>query len=487
MGVRDRAVRGCAVVLAVLFGTAAPAAAAASAPVVGERTAGQVTEPGSGVLADQVTVAERAAAMAEPAIVLIEVRWAGQVRHRETGEVIDPDPVSASIRCTGAGVGSKGFLVTTAACLSEASAAAAALQQVVDRRVADGSVAPDDAADLLGELLTTATISSDPDDPSERTVSVRRAVTDDGPMPATVVAVADPLEGDAALLKIHRNNQPVLPLAQDIAVGDEVFTLECPVGEEGWVVAPAPSAGPQPQEPVRPRFRVGAVAELEPRMHVQPVGIAAAALPGGVVLSADAGLVGLVDVRLPEWDLVVDASVIRDLMDEADADNSLGQVDRDYRAGLDDYFAGRYTESIERFDSVLAIIPSHVQAHAYRDDAQTLRAAQGGGPANSDDAADRLRRWIKGRSGMLVGLGVLAAILVFLLNRRRPHPDGPQAAEPSEATGGLAARNERGADRAEPASPRDDAGNGGSAGDDTAADGGGERSGSRRPGPGAAR
>ena len=50
-----------------------------------------------------------------------------------------------------------------------------------------------------------------------------------------------------------------------------------------------------------------------------------------------------------------------------------------------------------------------------------------------------------------------------------------------------AAQNERGADRAEPASPRDGAANGGSAGDDTAADGGGERSGARRPGPGAAR
>ena len=48
-------------------------------------------------------------------------------------------------------------------------------------------------------------------------------------------------------------------------------------------------------------------------------------------------------------------------------ETALGQVDQDFRAGLDALYEGRYTDSIERFDAVLAVIPSHIQAHAYRD------------------------------------------------------------------------------------------------------------------------
>jgi hypothetical protein len=151
------------------------------------------------------------------------------------------------------------------------------------------------------------------------------------------------------------------------------------------------------------------------------------------VLTHDAALVGLVDLSTPEEDILVDASVIRELLERAEVDTELGAVDRDFRAGLNAYYAGQYTDSIERFDAVLAIIPSHVQAHTYRDQAQALRAEQGGGPAPADDWTDRARRWIYGRSGSLVGIGVLAAILVFLFHRRRPHPEAPNGGSEERA------------------------------------------------------
>jgi hypothetical protein len=134
-----------------------------------------------------------------------------------------------------------------------------------------------------------------------------------------------------------------------------------------------------------------------------------------------------VDTSQVGGDVVVDAAVIRALLTDDEITTDLGQVDRDYRAGLDALYGGRYSEAIEKFDSVLAIIPSHVQAHAYRSQAQERRAEQGGGPAPTDDTMDRVNRWIRSHSGRLVGLGVLAAIVVFLAHRRRPRQEGATA------------------------------------------------------------
>lgn len=388
---------------------------------------------------EPVTEAGRAAALAEPAIVLIDVRWEGYVRDRETGDLLDPDLVSASTQCTGAGVGHEGYLLTTRSCLDQSAVAAEAFRQIVQRRVADGSVTAAAADDLLADLLTRAWIGDDPDaaDPPERSVSVRRAVTDGEPMPAFVVATADPADGDAALLKISRSNQPVLPLAgdSDLALGTELVTIQCVAeADESAPTAPGDGDGDDGAQPLRPRFYTGTVAEISPRVLVapsepeNPIGPA-----GGVVLTHDAAIAGLVDTSLATGELLVDLAAIRDLLAEAEVDTEPGQVDRDYRAGLDAYYEGRYGDAIARFDSVLAIIPSHLQAHQYRTSAQILRDDQDDPPPPADEVVDTVEGWLGGRSWSLVGILVLVAIVVFLAQRRRPDAALP-AAGPGGAT-----------------------------------------------------
>ena len=92
----DRAVRQCAVVLAVLLGATAPAAAADPASPADPPPASELSgDDESGPLnqdeptgEDQpVSDAERAVALAEPAIAVIEVRWEGYLHHRDTGEL----------------------------------------------------------------------------------------------------------------------------------------------------------------------------------------------------------------------------------------------------------------------------------------------------------------------------------------------------------------------------------------------------------------
>jgi len=413
-------VRRCAAVLAVLLSAIAPAATAGPDPTGTPAVTEQDPD-----LPEPLSPEQRASVLAEPAIVSIEVRWQGYVRDRTTGEILDPEPVSASTRCTGAGVGSEGYLLTTASCLRPTAVALDAFGQLVQRRVADGRTPADQAEDLLAQLLRDAVIGWPlEEDPVERTVLVRRAVTTDDPMPATVVAMADPDAGDAALLKIARSRQPVLPFAEGVQVGDRLVIVACPStdasGESGGAVTPTPAPGGDGA--VKPQFRGGVVRETEPHVVVDPVvpGEGPATLPGGVVLTEDAAFVGLVDASLGGRDVLVDAPVVRELLADAEVDTELGQVDRDFRAGVDAYYAGQYTESIERFDAVLAIIPSHLQAHEYRDDAQTRRGAQGGDEPAPPSLWVRFERFGNTYSGAIVGLVVLVAIMVFLVHRRRP-------------------------------------------------------------------
>jgi hypothetical protein len=431
----NRAVRRWAVVLAMLWGATvlAPVAVAAQPPQrpVTATEATQPPEPGQRLLPEPITKAERAATLAEPAIVVIEVRWEGYVHDRLTGQLVDSDPVSASVWCTGAGVGQKGYLLTARSCLEQTAVAEQAFQQIVDRRLAAGLIAPSDAPNLLTELWLNATIGTDPDgDAPERSVLVRRAVTDDEPMPASVVMAADPLDGDAALIKIARSNQPVLPLANDadLTIGTELVTVEGLADPDG-VVGVATTAGPGSADravPVQLHFRTGAVHDDSPGILIGPSEPARPeeALPAGIVLTYDAAIAGLIDVSGPTGDRLVGLAVIRDLLAEAEVDTELGQVDRDYRAGVDAYYEGRYGDAIARFDAVLAIIPAHVQAHHFRAAAQRLRDAEGTSEsAPTEDVVDRVESWLGGRSWSLVGLVVLVAIIVFVLHRRRPLAD----------------------------------------------------------------
>jgi hypothetical protein len=142
-------------------------------------------------------------------------------------------------------------------------------------------------------------------------------------------------------------------------------------------------------------------------------------VPGGIAITNDAAVAGLVTDEAMGVVELADPAAVRELLLQAEADTEPGQVDTDFRAGVDAYHDGRYTEAIERFDSVLAIIPSHVQAHSYRDLAQQSREAEGGGPPTEKGYVERVVAWLTDRSTAVVGLGVLAAILFFLLHKRR--------------------------------------------------------------------
>jgi len=306
-----------------------------------------------------VTPAERAAAIAAPAMVNIEVTWVGWVRNKTTGALVDDQSVTVTTHCGGFGVSTDGYLVTAGQCVDLASVSTMFFEKIAERRVEQGTATAEETPLVLADLLINGSVVGQPvDTPPARTVTVRRGVTPDDALAATVVSIAQPVAGDIALLKVEKQNQPLVRLADpaDVVAGLQVVTLEYAEGA------------------TRPTARTGSIARTTPALiaNAGPSN----GIPGAPALTVDGGEVaGVVSLHQSNLatDLLAPVSAIAAELDKNKVHNDLAPVDQHYRAGLDAYYDGRYTDAVESFDAVLAIVPSHVQAHEFRDMAQSLR------------------------------------------------------------------------------------------------------------------
>jgi serine protease Do len=371
------------------------------------------------------TPAERAAALVAPAMVRLEVSWQGYVRNKSTGQLLNDQPITITTSCAGFAVSADGYLATAGQCVEPGAVAPAFYQQVADQSVARGGTR-EQAAALLTDLLLNGTIVGQPvDAPPKRTVSVRRGVTPDDALPATVVSIAPVTAGDVAVLKIEKNNQPVVRLAPpaDVKAGLAVLTVEYPAG------SPATAA---------PTARLGSIAQTDPVLlaNAGP----SESIPGSPVLTLDGEVVGVLSRHQPSLatDVLGPVGALVTELQAAKASSDLSQLDVSYRDGLDAYYDGRYTDSIEKFDAVLAIVPSHRQAHDFREQAQALREAEGGGRHADSGMLGSVRGWLGGVLGPLAAAAVLAGLALVLVRRRghRPEPAPISPAPGSRAESG---------------------------------------------------
>jgi serine protease Do len=355
-----------------------------------------------------VTPAERAAAIAAPAMVNLEVTWVGWVRNKATGALVDDQSVTVTTHCGGFGVSTDGYLVTAGQCVDLASVYTLFFQKIADRRVAQGAATVEQIPLVLADLLINGTVVGQPlDTPPARTVTVRREVTPDDTLPATVVSIAQPTTGDIALLKVEKQNQPLVRLADpaDVVAGLELVTVEYPEGSN------------------RPTARAGSIARTNPALiaNAGP----SDGIPGAPALTVSGGEVaGVVSLHQSSLatDLLAPVSAIAAELEKNKVHNDLAPIDQHYRAGLDAYYDGRYTDAVESFDAVLAIVPSHVQAHAFRDKAQGLREAEGADRSPDVSLLSVVKGWLGGAIGSLAAAAVIAGLGLVLVRRRHGHP-----------------------------------------------------------------
>jgi hypothetical protein len=158
-------------------------------------------------------------------------------------------------------------------------------------------------------------------------------------------------------------------------------------------------------------------------------------MSGGPTVDGNGDVVGINSFGPTEttelFNYVTSSANLRELMTQNGVAGGLTPTDHAYRAGLDAYFAGDYSEAVEQFDTVLAAAPGHEVAAEYRTRALQQRAQQGW----------PVSRWVLFTIGgavlALLGAGTLVAVRRRVATRPvAPAPfdvPAPRASQPVPA------------------------------------------------------
>ena len=146
-----------------------------------------------------------------------------------------------------------------------------------------------------------------------------------------------------------------------------------------------------------------------------------AGMSGGPVANLNGDIIGLIShgpaAEKQAFNFLAASSVIAGELSKNGVKNQLGKIDKDYRDGLNDYYDGKYTAAIERFDQVLAAVPSHAQAQEYRAQAVSRRSTEG------DGSGGRLALLIVvGLACLFLVIVVVVTILLLVRSKKRGRP-----------------------------------------------------------------
>jgi serine protease Do len=368
---------------------------------------------------------ERAAAMARPAIVFITVNWHGWVRDKRTGEVFGgPEGYEVTTSCSGAVINPVGYVATASHCVhtgpdggggalfDAAIAELATLGRIGDPRRAKNEFAEHAVAEGAAN-----------DRPVDRQIQVERIVaTSHGQTrdiaPATVEDLVTPADGDVAVLKIPRDQLPALETRADPPpVGTPILAIGYP--------GSSAKAVDQSLEPSNKNGQISAHRTQQGRPFYEFSAAATHGMSGGPVVDTQGRIVGLISQGSPgetqSFNFAAASSTLTDVLRRKAIAVELGAHDRDFRRGLDEYFAGDLDAAIEFFDAVLAAVPSHPQAAQYR-----RLAIEQGGVAGSNTTL---------LVGFAIGCAVLALLtgapgILMLVPRRRAPGAAPALVMP---------------------------------------------------------
>ena len=369
------------------------------------------------------TPTNRAAAIAEPSVVYIEVHWRGWVRDTKTGEVFGGRTgYELTTRCSGFFAAPDGTIVAPAHCVDPGPDGV--LPRFQDRTVRDLAAAGRiSSMDKGREKLaaTTALEGAKAKSPVIRDILVQSgpavvpAGADDA-MFAKVVSLTSQEAGDIAILQVTEGRQPALDVVSTPSAGASVVLIGYPASSRSSAaLLPSVTEG-----------NLGGDLEL-------------GSLSGGVVVDRKGRVVGVVGATTeggssagdgPELS-ILPTSAITEQLESANVDAGPGAADRNYRHGLDKFYDGYYTAAIKYFDATVTAIPGHGLAQEFRAEAIDLRAKNG-------NATDWTAMGMYAATGLIL-IGLLVWLVVELLRRRRRDQaaqsgvDEPIADEPTGA------------------------------------------------------
>jgi serine protease Do len=374
--------------------SAAPSAAPPAAPT------GAAPSGGGGALPIQ-TAQSRASEMISPATVFVQIDWNAQVVLND-GSVI---PVTWSMGCTGFVVNPEGYIVTAGHCVDDGREGAQhdAVLNVVQKVVDSGRWSAAEGKAILNEvdlgqypLTVKGTLAdSRPDRDVHVSVGGGKAQSngDVGKtgLSARVLDFRPSSAGDVALLKVEASNLPVATLApkDSMQVGQPVLAVGYPLD----LAANAKSTE------IALTNRSGVINSLDTQgehgsggLYYETSTTLNQGMSGGPVINLDGGVVGLASwastTNTSQNYFIVPSLVINEML-AGKVTNTPGRVDPLYRKGLDDYYAGYYTDAIADFDQTLSIMPNLQPAIDKKSDAAQRRQQFGDQPKPQAAPADQ--------------------------------------------------------------------------------------------------
>ena len=318
----------------------------------------------------QATPTERAAAEVRPAIVYVTEKFSAYVAD-ETGTYFNNgNPYELSVTCTGFGVNPNGYVATAGHCIDTYSpngikgdfiAAAAedvvaavpgvTLQQAVEFGTANWTVEGKAKGSAIDTQIAVVTGSVQGGGKPQA-------------LPARVVDARPFTQGDVALLKVETTDLPSVELATDadVQIGTPLLSIGYPASADAVT---DPSLEPSNKDgQVSAKKTVGSVPVYETSAALTP------GMSGGPTVDLEGRVLGI-NSFMPAgesqaFNFVAPASGLTELLSRNGVRNELGPDDKAFRAALDAYYAGHYTDAIAGFDKLLQVAPQHAQALQYR-------------------------------------------------------------------------------------------------------------------------
>ncbi len=358
---------------------------------------------------------ERAAAIASPSAVYVELRAEGYLRVKATGQLVEDKPVVVTRTCSGFVVGTDGYVATATRCVQPTlqSLRANAAYRVADDLVKDNKLTSSARSGYIQQLMDTTdfTVAEGSAAPVPaiygQLYRATGGLTEKPAVPAKIVTGQVGTASETTLIKLAVGNLPVVQLdAAGLAVNTHVVQVAFGTNND--------TAVPVVYTPrTRPSVLVAQFGTNSPPMYTMDGDLGDVAY-GGAAVTGDGRVIGVItnDRRSRDQvnDLVTTAD-IRGALTAAGVRNDLGPADQAYRAGLDAFYAGHYAEAIRKFGTVLAAQPDQQVAAQFRDQARQHAAIEGAGDPG-------VPSWLLLVGASLAGV-LLTAVVVLIVARIR--------------------------------------------------------------------
>ncbi len=379
----------------------------------------------------QATPAQQAEAIAEPSVVFIQTQWTGWLMNGPVSDLLSSDGSSApkfsvTTTCTGFIANPDGFLVTAGHCVDNQSmqygGKGLIIQAAVLEAVDQGYVPASSAAALIRYGYANWRVEGhDSGSLPDRVVGVYPTKAASGiqvskAIQATVTDFKPFDQGDVALLKVQTDTP--MPALEVVPTTAATGSLVVALGYPGSVTDSVDTSN-------APSMKDGTISGARTVSGVPFTEISAATSPGmsgGPVVDSQGRVVGTVSwspgAETQAFNFITATSAIHEMLSSHSVSNTLSTTDNTYRAGLADYFAGRYHAAAKEFNQVLALEPDHAMAQQY------MRLATTNFPNEKTSSSSNMLMFVLIGVGVLVLLGGAGGL--FMVRKRRGRgPVGP--------------------------------------------------------------